>query len=279
MGAALLQKKFTVDYLTKKQKVNNGEVPQYYVTGSHEGIVSEEVFEFARYEMARRKGLRNPYSSVGPFASRIVCAECGGIYGSKVWHSNSKYRQTVWRCNGKYKSRNGEAACHTPHLTEEQIKKAFVGAFNSCLDDKEEIIAGCRSAAEALCDTEALERQISKLAEECEVTAELIRKWVEEGAHSAIRPDTFNERYNELAGRYEASKKQLDEKEEEKTKRAVKKEQILRFLETLSASEDLITEFDEGLWNTMVESMAVYSYDKVIFAFRDGTTVKWKIEQ
>lgn len=38
-GDALLQKKFTVDFLTKKQKVNEGEVPQYYVTDSHESIV------------------------------------------------------------------------------------------------------------------------------------------------------------------------------------------------------------------------------------------------
>ncbi|MEG1884579.1 MAG: recombinase family protein, partial [Clostridia bacterium] len=37
-GDALLQKKFTVDFLTKKQKINKGEVPQYYVTDSHEGI-------------------------------------------------------------------------------------------------------------------------------------------------------------------------------------------------------------------------------------------------
>ncbi|WP_327444706.1 recombinase family protein [Clostridium tarantellae] len=30
-GDALLQKSFTVDFLTKKTKVNEGEVPQYYV--------------------------------------------------------------------------------------------------------------------------------------------------------------------------------------------------------------------------------------------------------
>ena len=29
-GSALLQKRFTVDFLTKKSKVNEGEVPQYY---------------------------------------------------------------------------------------------------------------------------------------------------------------------------------------------------------------------------------------------------------
>ena len=39
-GAALLQKCFTVDFLTKKRKVNEGEVPQYYVEHSHEPIIT-----------------------------------------------------------------------------------------------------------------------------------------------------------------------------------------------------------------------------------------------
>ena len=38
-GDALLQKGFTVDFLTKKFKKNEGEVPQYYVEASHEPII------------------------------------------------------------------------------------------------------------------------------------------------------------------------------------------------------------------------------------------------
>jgi site-specific DNA recombinase len=34
-GDALLQKTYTVDFLTKKRAENNGEVPQYYVEESH----------------------------------------------------------------------------------------------------------------------------------------------------------------------------------------------------------------------------------------------------
>ena len=37
-GDALLQKTFTVDFLTKTTKRNEGEIPQYYVTGNHEPI-------------------------------------------------------------------------------------------------------------------------------------------------------------------------------------------------------------------------------------------------
>jgi len=35
-GDALLQKTFRIDFLTKKSKINEGEVTQYYVDHSHE---------------------------------------------------------------------------------------------------------------------------------------------------------------------------------------------------------------------------------------------------
>ena len=54
-GAALLQKKFTVDYLTKKMKLNEGEVPQYYVENSHEAIIPPDEWERVQKELIRRK--------------------------------------------------------------------------------------------------------------------------------------------------------------------------------------------------------------------------------
>lgn len=54
-GDALLQKTYTADFLTKTIKENEGEVPQYYVHDSHEGIITDEVFEMAQIEMQRRR--------------------------------------------------------------------------------------------------------------------------------------------------------------------------------------------------------------------------------
>ncbi|MDE7202715.1 MAG: recombinase family protein, partial [Lachnospiraceae bacterium] len=39
MGDALLQKTYTVDFMTKKKVLNNGIVPQYYVEDDHEAII------------------------------------------------------------------------------------------------------------------------------------------------------------------------------------------------------------------------------------------------
>ena len=44
---------------------------------------------------------------------------------AKVWHSTDKYRRTIYRCNDKFKSH-----CKTPHLTEDDIKEAFVRIEN-----------------------------------------------------------------------------------------------------------------------------------------------------
>lgn len=70
-GAALLQKCFTVDFLTKKRKVNEGEVPQYYVEHSHEPIISPEEFDKVQAEFERRKQLGRQYSGKSIFASRM----------------------------------------------------------------------------------------------------------------------------------------------------------------------------------------------------------------
>ena len=51
-GDALLQKQYTIDFLQKTRKINNGEVPQYYVNDHHEAIISPEQFDYVQAEIA-----------------------------------------------------------------------------------------------------------------------------------------------------------------------------------------------------------------------------------
>ena len=58
IGDALLQKTYTVDFLSKKRVKNNGIVPQYYVENSHEPIIPRDLFMQVQEEMVRRANLR-----------------------------------------------------------------------------------------------------------------------------------------------------------------------------------------------------------------------------
>ena len=44
IGDALLQKTYTLDFLTKKRIKNDGQVPQYYVENNHPAIISRALF-------------------------------------------------------------------------------------------------------------------------------------------------------------------------------------------------------------------------------------------
>ena len=112
-GDALLQKEFTVDFLRKKSKKNEGELPQYYVENDHEAIISRELFDYVQEEIKNRLDFKaGRYSGVAPFTSKLLCGKCGEKFGAKQLHSNSRYKKTVWMCNGRYgHGRGSENRC------------------------------------------------------------------------------------------------------------------------------------------------------------------------
>lgn len=266
-GDAILQKGFTVDFLTKKRKVNEGEVPQYYVENSHCAIVSGEVFDLVQYELEQRKG-KHYTSSSSCFSSRIICGDCGGIYGSKVWHSTSKYRRTIWQCNSKFKN---EEKCTTPHFYEDDFKELFVDAFNSLITDRESVYAAYDDIIADLTDNTALEEESQSIQSECDVVLELMRQAVAENAQTALDQADYQRRYDDLVMRYENAKQRLTEIDAQITSQRAKRENIEAFMQTLRAQQHLLTEFDEGLWNATIDTVNVYSQGKVTFVFKDGS--------
>ncbi len=146
-GDALLQKVYTVDFLSKKKKRNQGQVPQYYVENDHEAIIPPSLFEAVQEQMVARRQGNERLSSVSIFSGRLKCGDCGSWYGPKVWHSTDKYRRVIWQCNHKF---DGQKKCSTPHLDEEAIKELFVKAANILYTEKDEIIGGLSAALETV---------------------------------------------------------------------------------------------------------------------------------
>lgn len=268
-GAALLQKCFTVDFLTKKKKVNEGEVPQYYVEHSHEPIITPEEFDKVQTEVERRKRISRQYSGKSIFSSRIICGDCGAFFGSKVWNSTSKYRRVIWQCNNKFK---GEHKCETPHLDEETIKNRFVGAFNAILADKDSALENCRLMQSTLTDCTGIDKEIQTLLEEIEVVTELTKRCIAENSQTAQNQEEYAARYNGFVERYEKAKVQLEQLRTTKAARENQAEAIGAFVFEVQEL-DTLSEFDEKLWLTVIDTVTVHADGRMTFKFQGGTEI------
>jgi len=268
-GDALLQKSYTVDFLTKKKKMNEGEIPQYYVRDNHEAIIPPETFEMVQTLMATRKKGKNRLSSVSIFSSKIKCADCGSWYGPKVWHSNDAYRKVIWQCNHKFE---GEK-CGTPTLTEDKIKELFLRAANKVVDQKEQFIAIYEQVLMKSLDTTALESELSELEAEINIAAELIEDCINENAHVALDQTEYQKRYDALVARFDKAKGRQTEVTDLIAERKARKHQIESYLNELRGREPL-TEFRDTDWLAMVDYITVHSKKDIRVTFKDGTEIK-----
>jgi DNA invertase Pin-like site-specific DNA recombinase len=100
-GDLLLQKTFVADHLTKKKRVNRGELPMYHVAESHGAVVDRDTFDMVQREIKRRADRFAPAvkpNAAHPFTGLIRCVLCGEHYLRKTVRANRRYEKAVWIC-------------------------------------------------------------------------------------------------------------------------------------------------------------------------------------
>ena len=276
-GHALMQKTYCVDFLTKKIVKNTGQVQQYYVEDSHPAIIEPDDFDAIQLEIDRRKRLGRPTSTTSIFASRLVCADCGGYFGKKVWgsyKSDKTYRKEVWRCNDKYKRIDKPGnGCQTPHITDDEIKARFLAAFNKLMSNRNVLIEDCRLVQSVLCDTTAIDSELVELHRELEVVTALSRTAVLENARTAVNQIEWSERNNAYLERHHRASEREDELEAAKRERFGKAKLIEVFIKDIASRPLVINEFDETLWLTVIDTATVTQDGTMTFRFRNGSEV------
>lgn len=100
-GDAILQKTYTVDYLTKRRVVNDNVVDKYYVTDSHEGIVSKEDFRMVQEIIKKQNedSIDYPKNSKYPLTNLVFCTSCKRPMKRHIHNYNRKSQKVVLNCN------------------------------------------------------------------------------------------------------------------------------------------------------------------------------------
>ena len=264
IGDALLQKTYTVDFLTKKRVKNNGIVPQYYVENSHEAIIPREVFMQVQEELVRRRivhtspnGKTRTFSSNHCFAQIVICGNCGEVFRRVHWNNRGK-KSIVWRCVSRLE--NTGLFCDARTVLESSIEQVLVTAINQALCDKDSFLSTLQDNIATI------------ITHESDQALADIDKRLEELQTELLKLATSNADYDKVGDEIHRLRDQKQKLQLENVNREELKKRIADMSAFLTEQPTALIEYDEQLVRRLIEKVTIYE-EKFTVEFKSGVTV------
>lgn len=287
IGDALLQKTYVVDCITKETRKNNGEIPQYYVTGNHEPIISRDLFNLVQEEIARRAGKRKvaqkavktergKYSSKYALTELLSCGDCGTQYRRVTWARGGK-KKVVWRCINRLEY--GTKYCkESPTLEESRLHTAIVAALN-CLDnDKLDVMETLRAGLQLALGTQegdsfnegAIQNRIAELQS-------VMMDLVELSSKSSASADYFDAKFEEISTEIKSLQEQLGKHKQQTLITQNTKARIGELLAIMEQLDLSVKEYRDDVVRAIIAKVVVLSADRIRVTFDGGVEMEMEL--
>ncbi len=267
-GNTLCQKTFTTGFPYISVK-NRGEVDQFYIENSHPAIISQEIFDKVQ---ALRKKKKAPVSAPSkfPLTRKMICGKCGATFYRTV----DRHGANNWVCSGhKDGNRNGKGACPNLSVRERDIYTAFIRMYNKLRLHEGIILRPALDQMEAL--ESAVQRENPAMLE---VNRAIAQATEQNYKISKLRASGLLDA-DACAAKLAALDAQLTQLRA-KRRRLLRNDDISEMadalrqtVETLHQGPEQMDEFDEELFNEMVEKIAVDIDHVLRFRLRGGFDV------
>ena len=263
IGDALLQKTYTVDFLTKKRVKNTGIVPQYYVENNHEAIIPRDLYMQVQEEMVRRANLRSGetskkrvYSSKYALSSIVCCSICGDIYRRIQWNNRGKH-STVWRCCNRVE--HGPDKCDAQTILESDLQEVVVSAINKTLGGRDTFLPILIANIEMVLsdDTTPAMTDINIKLENLQT--ELLNR-------VNAKAD-----YEDIADEIDALREEKQSVLLQQAEREGVKQRIEDMMVFINEQEIELQSYDENVTRRLIQKVTVYE-DKYTVEFKSGVT-------
>ena len=286
-GDVIINKKYMVDCLTKKIKVNNGERPKYYVENNHPAIIDAETFGRVQEELARRAGKRKVkqvgtkteqgrYSSKYALTELLVCGECKTPYRRCTWTASGKKR-VVWRCINRLDY--GKKYCHnSPTIEESVLEEAIMTAIMKTAQENLDVLKTLKlQIGMGLGTEDAEDKSLDVQIRIAEIDAEL-KEMI--NAISANTVETFDEaKAQELAKEKSNLLQQLEQFADIQQKRKNAASRLEKLYTILDGMKNHPLTYDNQLIRQLLEAVIVESKEQIRVIFVGSLEVLQTLEK
>ena len=280
-GNAYLGKTYKPDVLSKKRYKNDGEkAPMYYAENSHPAIVTMEMFNMVKLEMARRKEEKDKavgssrYTSKYPMSGLLICGTCGSRLRRHVRRVGSGKTVPSWGCANRIV--NGRAVCDSHHVNEDVLYATYHAAVETMIEDAGAILGTIQTEAEAELQPrnkaamDEVEQQIIELQEQVLD----LHKQKRAMAISNAYYDAQIEEYSQKLETLETRQRELQTADARYATVKMWLEDFQQHLQSGDAADDR----DGNIMKTLVEAIIVWD-DRIEVRFKCGAIVKQEYEK
>lgn len=269
IGDCLLQKSYTENTLPFRQKMNRGELPKYYYSGTHEPIIEKDVF-FRVQDIIKQRCKRyyTPQYKTHDgeiLYKRIYCRHCGRVCKAKTSSDGMR-----WVCS---KQGLTEESCFSPIHSDEKVKSSFVSLFNILKQNQSKIIHVAVLELQTLKvkasgdknEVADIDKELLSLTEQNRIYAELYSEHILDEVSYYEQTDKLKDKITELRSR---RLKVLTDDEDEQSLESLRK------LERIISGNDYISQFDETLFLSIIEKIFAEENGDLTFVFKCGLELK-----
>lgn len=174
MGMLILQKTYTVDYLTHKRRENKGQRQKYKVENAHEPIISKEQWERVqkRLNLQAEKAIGacrdlSKYNTKHPLSGMIICHHCGYTFKRRTWYKGypEGHPKIMFQCN-LYINPTENERCNARPISENMLLRACAEIINTMYLGNSKVFDKVSKVLERTLSTENLDKELNKLLDQ-----------------------------------------------------------------------------------------------------------------
>ena len=264
IGDVEMGKTYTLDPISHKRRINNGEEDKFYVKNHHEPIISHEDFnkiqEMFTIKHSSTSFRRIPINKNYTFTGKFRCAYCGETYIKKTSYRN----KTAWACKSFIKI--GRYICPNSKVAYESIlKNVFVEGINLLLNKNEFDVDEFVKEVSNVLDVDKTSIKLKKLQNEKFELDSKMSKLIDLLLEKKIDNETFDKKRNsylnqitEITNKIEKYSSNVNDNKNEERIFEIKD----KILSDLSSEDNLINSFDPKLFEELVLYGIIGGYTK-----------------
>ena len=142
------------------------------------------------------------------------------------------------------------------------------------ITDREFYITELNAILRRLSDCAVLEKEKRILDEQLSIDAKAVNDLIAQNARVAQNQTEYKEREAALVERYKQTEAKRNEVIEQISRLQVHRRIVERFIRSVEELPELFTEVDVGLWAALVDSLTVYSKERITWHLTCGMEVE-----